>query len=107
MQRCARRPQRGKRVGPASSVAPEAVVEGTRAQGRRNKATKASHLCGHGGAVRAFWVGLLGWGGEKGRPPTNSTLVREADSAARTNVEISANSSPEFHLLDEFWRNSE
>ena len=53
----------------------------------------------------AFGVGLPGWGEEKGRAPPNSTLVRGADSAARTNVEIRLNSSPEFHQLDEIWRN--
>ena len=52
-----------------------------------------------------FWVGLLTWEGETGRTPPISTLVWRANSVAHTNVEMSRNSSPEFHQLDEIWRN--
>ena len=53
-----------------------------------------------------FWVGLLTWEGETGRTPPISTLVWRANSVAHTNVEIGRNLSPEFHQLDEIWRNS-
>ena len=89
-----------------SLVAPLAVVDGVRAQGRRNKTAAASHHGNHDVAVGAFGLIFAGWEAEKGRMPPNSSMSCGERSAPHDVDELGADSSPEIDQSGKTWRNS-